>query len=143
MLRTIDPRTDPAWRDLMMTPRGSLFGCPPWLSALGDTYGFDIAANITTDESGAATTGLAYAQVDDFLGSRVLSVPFCDYIDPIVDTTEQWNELVTPLIERGLPLQLRVLDSDIPRHDERFAHADELAWHTTDLEQEEETLFAG
>ena len=72
----------------------------------------------------------------------MLSLPFCDYLDPIVDTDEQWHELVDPLVARGLPFQIRVIDAVPPRDDPRFVEVDEMAWHVTDLEQTEEALFA-
>jgi CelD/BcsL family acetyltransferase involved in cellulose biosynthesis len=141
MLRTVDALDDPAWRDLATTSRGSLFASPPWLAAISDTYGFDIAARVLFDRD-RARAGLAFARIDDFLGARQLSVPFCDYVDPIVDTDDDWHELVDPLVTSGLPLQLRVLDAEAPRRDQRFVTADELAWHCTTLERDEDQLFA-
>jgi CelD/BcsL family acetyltransferase involved in cellulose biosynthesis len=142
MIRTVDPRTDPAWRELMLSDRGSLFGAPPWLSAICDTYGFDMSANLTLDANGQPTGGFAFAEVDDFLGPRLLSLPFCDFLDPIVDTDEQWHEIVDPLIERGLTYQIRVINADEPRRDERFVEVDEMAWHATDLTSDEDAMFA-
>ncbi|HTD51164.1 MAG TPA: GNAT family N-acetyltransferase, partial [Acidimicrobiia bacterium] len=142
MSRTVDPRTDPGWRELMSTPCGSLFGSPAWLAAISDTYGFDIQANVTVDDDGTPNTGLAYAQIDDFLGSRQVSVPFCDYLDPVVDRDDDWHALVDPLLASDLPLQLRVLDADVPRRDARFVTVEELAWHGTRLDRDEDDLFA-
>jgi CelD/BcsL family acetyltransferase involved in cellulose biosynthesis len=71
-----------------------------------------------------------------------LSVPFCDYIDPVVDDDDEWHELVDPLIARNLPLQLRVLDAEVPRRDPRFVETGELAWHCTRLDRDEDALFA-
>ena len=141
MIRAVDPLNDPAWRELTTTSRGSVFSSPPWLAAISDTYGFDIAAHMTFDGD-RARAGLAFATVDDFLGRRQLSVPFCDYIDPIVDTDAEWCELVDPLLAGGIPLQLRVLDAEAPRHDSRFVPAGEVAWHCTRLDREEEELYA-
>jgi CelD/BcsL family acetyltransferase involved in cellulose biosynthesis len=141
MMRSVDPLNDPAWRDLMTTPRGGLFGSPPWLTTISDTYGFEISAHVALDDTGRAKSGLAFAQIEDFLGARQLSVPFCDYIDPVVDSDGDWRELVDPVLDRNLPLQLRVLNAEPPRRDPRFAHADEMAWHYTTLERDEDALF--
>lgn len=145
-LRTIDPRTDPIWNELAVA-RGSLFASSEWLTAIGDTYDFDIKANVLVDDKGAAQAGLAYVEIDDFRGHRLISVPFCDYLDPIVakdpvDQEAMWNELVAPLLDRGLPFQVRVLDVDAPRRDQRLTQVDELAWHGTDLEPEEDEIFS-
>jgi CelD/BcsL family acetyltransferase involved in cellulose biosynthesis len=142
MIRTVDPRNDAAWREFMLSPRGSLFGSPPWLTAVADTYGFEMEANVTLDAAGQTTGALAFAQIDDFLGSRMLSLPFCDYLDPIVDSDEQWHELVDPLVARGLRFQIRVIDAEPPRNDPRFVEVDEMAWHVTNLEKSEDELFA-
>jgi len=141
MVRTADPRNDPVWRDLMTTPRGSLFGSPAWLAAISDTYGFEISAHMTVNDDGSPRTGLAFAQIDDFLGSRQVSVPFCDYLDPIVDNDADWHTLTDPLLERGLPLQLRVLHADAPRRDPRFVAVEEMAWHGTRLDRDDDELF--
>jgi hypothetical protein len=73
----------------------------------------------------------------------VLSLPFCDFLDPIVDTDEQWHELVDPLIERGLTYQVRVINAEAPRRDDSFVQVDEMAWHATDLQRDEDAIFAG
>ena len=143
MIRTVDPRTDPAWRELMLSPRGSLFGAPPWLSAICDTYGFDMSANLTLDGGGQVTGGFAFAEVDDFLGPRLLSLPFCDFLDPVVDTDDDWHAVVDPVVARNLPYQIRVINADEPRRDERFVQVDEMAWHGTDLLADEDAILRG
>ena len=141
-LHTIDPTSDPSWSELMRSPRGSAFGAPPWFTAIVDSYGFDLHANVLRDDSGATCAGIAYAELDDFLGHRIVSVPFCDYLDPVIEDAAQWHQLVDPLLERGLPFQLKVLDAEAPRADTRFAHVDELAYHCTNLERSEDELLA-
>ena len=146
-LRTVDPRTDPAWLELANTPSGSVFSSPPWFSAIADTYGFDVAANVLFDGD-SPRAGLAYTELDDFLGNRLLSLPFCDYLDPFLTGDEaqqdvQWNELVDPLLARGFPFQIRVLDTETPRRDPRLVVHDEMAWHCTDLTREEDEILAG
>ena len=108
-----------------------MFGSPPWLAAISDTYGFEISANLILDDTGAPRAGLAFSQIDDFLGRRQLSVPFCDYIDPVVDDDDQWHELVDPLLDLDLPLQLRVLDAAraAPRSAIRAGRGNGLALH--------------
>ncbi len=143
MIRTVDPRNDPAWRELDATPRGSLFGSPPWLAAISDTYGFEMSANLILDDTGRTT------RRPRLLPDRRLPRPAS--AEPSVlrlprsrssTTDDQWHELVDPLVARGLPLQIRVLDADAPRHDPRFVQVDEMAWHCTDLDRDEDDLFA-
>ena len=140
---TVDPRKDPAWEQLMAGPRGSVFGSPAWISAIADTYGFDVAADVCLGTDGQPVAGLACTDVSDFRGVRQISLPFCDYLDPVLDSDERWNELVGPRLARRLPLQLRVLRPGPPRLDPRFQHVGELMWHATDLERGEEEILAG
>ena len=140
---TVDPRKDPAWERLVAGPRGSVFGSPVWISAIADTYGFDVAADVCIDPDGRPVAGLACTDVSDFRGVRQISLPFCDYLDPVLDSEDHWNELVGPRLARGLPLQLRVLEPGPPRHDPRFEHVGELIWHATDLERDQQEILAG
>jgi CelD/BcsL family acetyltransferase involved in cellulose biosynthesis len=140
---TIDPRKDPAWERLVAGPQGSVFGSPVWISAIADTYGFDVAADVCIDPDGQPVAGLACTDVSDFRGVRQISLPFCDYLDPVLDSEDRWNELVGPRLARGLPLQLRVLEPGPPRHDPRFEHVGELMWHATDLERDQQEILAG
>jgi CelD/BcsL family acetyltransferase involved in cellulose biosynthesis len=125
----------------MRTTRGSAFGAPPWFAAIVDSYGFPLRANVLRDDSGAIRAGIAYAELDDFLGHRFVSVPFCDYLDPVVDSAEHWNAIVDPLVTSGVPFQLKVLNAEVPRADARFEHTGEVAWHCTNLLRTEEELF--
>jgi hypothetical protein len=138
----VDPCSDPRWASLARGPRGSLFASPPWIAALVDTYGFAVTAEMVLDGDGTPVAGLARAEVDDLRGRRVVSLPFCDRVDPVADAP-QWDRLVGPLLDRGVPVELRVLDAAPPRRDPRFAVTGELAWHATDLERPEQDLLAG
>jgi CelD/BcsL family acetyltransferase involved in cellulose biosynthesis len=135
--RAVDPITDPAWAELMAGPRGNLFGSPPWIAALVETYGFTVSARIIDDGTGHARGGLAHAELRDFVGDRIVSLPFSDYLDPIAADDEEWRALVAPLIERSLPVRLRVLDAEVPRLDARFEQRGTFAWHRTDLTRSE------
>src|SRR5262249_19656328 len=130
-IRTVTPQSDPAWAALMTGPHGSGFGAPPWLTAISDTYGFEMSARVIIGDDGRPVAGLAHADLDDFRGRRLVSVPFCDYLDPVFDGDDQWRELIDPLLALGLPVQMKVLDSRAPRDDTRFEPIGELAWHCT------------
>jgi len=137
----VDPRSDPAWATLMAGDSGSLFGSPPWITAIADSYGFDVVADVLFDED-QPIAGLAHAQVTDLRGSRIISLPFCDYLDPVVGSDDEWARLVSPALARGLPLQFRVLNSEAPRRDPHLEAVNELMWHSTDLRRSEEDILA-
>jgi CelD/BcsL family acetyltransferase involved in cellulose biosynthesis len=141
--RGIDPTRDRDWAALMESPRGSLFGAPPWIAAIADTYGFEIGADVLIDEDGKPTAGLAHAVLHDLRGARVVSLPFCDRLDPVVDTDDQWRRLVDAALVLRLPIELRVLDAHPPRDDPRFEAVNELAWHATSLDRPEPDMLEG
>ena len=141
-LETVDPRSDPVWTDLVRLRGGSVFQSPGWLSALASTYGFPLAAKVVYDED-APRAGMLYTEVDDVRGSRVVSIPFSDYCDPLVEDEAQWRVLADSLIELGRPIQLRVLHNDIPLGDQRFACVRSARWHFLDLSSERDDIWAG
>ncbi len=129
----VDPTADRRWEELMTGPRGSLFGSPPWLAALVDTYAFDVQADVLVDSEGLPVAGMAHVEIDDFRGRRIRSLPFCDYLDPVVESFAQWQQLVSPLLALGVPLSLRCLSTEIPLGDERFTRGDVACWQATQL----------
>lgn len=137
----VDPRHDAGWATLMAGPQGGLFGSPPWISAIADTYGFDMLADLLLDD-GDPVAGLARAQVRDIRAGRIVSLPFCDYLDPVVGSDAEWAQLVGPALALNLPMQLRVLKSDAPRRDVHFDAVTELMWHSTDLARPVDDLLA-
>lgn len=109
-VRTIDPLTDPAWRSLLSTCQAAtLFHSPPWLQAVADAYGFEIRGHAASAPSGELTGAVAYCEIDDFAGRRIVSAPFSDACDPLVTSAAAWHELLKALQLRGVPLNLRCL----------------------------------
>jgi CelD/BcsL family acetyltransferase involved in cellulose biosynthesis len=126
----------------MASTRGSLFGAPPWIASIADTYGFAVSADVLVAEDGAPTAGFVHAELQDLRGARIVSLPFCDRLDPAVDTDDQWRQLIEPTLALALPVELRVLEADPPRHDPRFERVAELAWHATLLDRSEADILA-
>ena len=125
---TVDPCDDPAWERLSRGPRGSLFTAPPWLRAVRDTYARPLQARITD------RGGLAYCELDDVMGARIVSIPYCDFADPIVDDAATWHSLVDPLITPGRPFRMRTLHDQVATTDPRFSLLGEDFWHGVELQ---------
>jgi len=132
-LINIDPITDARWLTLVNKRSSTVFHAPAWLMVLSDTYGFDIRAQVVIDESGQARAGLVYAHVHDLLGKRIVSLPFSDYTDPIVDNPDDWEQLVQPLIASGQALSVRTLHNAVPLSDPRFTLVKRARWHRIDV----------
>jgi len=122
----VDPTVDRRWGDLA-DAHGDIFHSPSWMRALRETYGFEPRARVT--ESSA----IAYCEIDDAMGPRIVSLPFSDCCDPFVTSAADWTDVVAPLLDLGVPVHLRC------RHDDRAAATENLEvvkrsrWHRVDV----------
>jgi CelD/BcsL family acetyltransferase involved in cellulose biosynthesis len=132
-LLTVDPIDDPRWGDLVRRRHAGLFHSPPWLRALRATYDLDLRADVLVDEAENATAGWVSARIDDPSDPRVVSLPFSDYCDPLVDDLETWRRLTEPHLDGARRVQLRCLFNDVPVGDDRFALTGRAKWHATDV----------
>lgn len=138
----IDPITDPLWQDLIAThPLSSVFHSPDWMRVLVDTYGFEVQACIALDDTGAPVAGIPFCQIEDIRGRQILSLPFSDFCDPLVDDCDQWHALVANLLAEHDPMILRCLHSDIAMSDGPFTLFKQAKWHGVDLQPDLDTLW--
>src|SRR5215831_17878224 len=95
----IDPLTDPRWpRLLERHPRASVFQSRGWLEALRRTYGYVPAALATRPSSGKLRSGIVFCEVKSWLtGRRLVSVPFSDYCDALVEDDDDQGQLIEAL----------------------------------------------
>jgi CelD/BcsL family acetyltransferase involved in cellulose biosynthesis len=156
--RTCDPRTDPVWADLAERS-GTLFHSASWMRVLADAYGLRPQAVLVVRPGpggrgeladGQAVAGMAWVEVADPRGRRLVSLPFSDMAGPI--GAMGCRELV-PLLERDrsrsspLTARLRPASTDGPDRgavdavdrarfeaDLGLAESGRLAWHWTRLD---------
>jgi CelD/BcsL family acetyltransferase involved in cellulose biosynthesis len=84
----IDPLTDARWADLLdRHPAASVFHSRGWLEALKRTYGYEPIV-VTTTQKGALDDGLALCRVRTLMSRRLVSLPFSDHCDPLVDSPD-------------------------------------------------------
>jgi lipid II:glycine glycyltransferase (peptidoglycan interpeptide bridge formation enzyme) len=139
----IDPTTSPLWDNLAQSHHySSIFHSPEWLGILARTYPFEIKAAIKTDTRGQAIAGLPYCIVDDIRGKRIVSIPFSDFSDALVQSFDEWQELLEPLLDEDCPIMLRCLHNNIPLEDKRFALAKQAKWHGIDLAADLDSIWA-
>lgn len=98
-MREIDPIHNPEWLDLVERhPRVSVFHTPGWLEALRRTYGYEPIAVTTSPSSHKIDNGLVACRVSSWLtGRRIVSLPFSDHCEPLVDSAEEMRCLLTTL----------------------------------------------
>jgi hypothetical protein len=75
-------------------------------------------------------------------GERIVSLPFCDYTDPLVDDAATYEALVAPLIAKGRPLTTRWLRSTVPRSAGALQPTGAARWHGVALEASDEERWA-
>lgn len=139
------PHTDPRWQRLIADhPYSSVFHTPQWLRALADTYGFAPQAYVLAgDEAATPSAGIAFFEIDDVRGKRVVSIPFSDFCDPLVRDAAEWEALCAPLLAKNLPVVTRCLHNPIPLDDAQMPVYKRAKWHGIALDAPPDTLWAG
>ena len=99
IVHTIDPLRDPRWVTFIeQHPRASIFHTPGWLEALHRTYGYEPVALTTSAPGEELRNGLVFCRVRSWLtGRRMVSLPFSDHCEPLVESLESLKHLVSSL----------------------------------------------
>src|SRR6266850_6192368 len=91
----IDPLQDDRWHELIVRhPNASVFHTRGWLLALKVTYGYEPVAFTTSAPAEKLTNALLFCAVRSWLtGSRLVSLPFSDHCEPLVEDADQFRAL--------------------------------------------------
>jgi CelD/BcsL family acetyltransferase involved in cellulose biosynthesis len=112
---------------------------------LKDTYDFDIQALVVLDDADSAAAepraGIAFASIDDMMDPRIVSLPFSDFCDPLVQDQGDWDAVVGRLLANEHRLSLRCLHNQIPLDDERLTQANRAKWHAVDLRRDVDDIW--
>ncbi len=92
----VDPLTDPRWDELLLThPRASIFHTRGWLSALRETYGYRPVVFSSFGPGKPLEDGLLFCDVKSWItGRRLVSLPFSDHCNPLVDSTDEHTNIL-------------------------------------------------
>jgi hypothetical protein len=87
----LNPLEDPRWDRLVARhPLASIFHTAGWLRALRLTYGYEPVALTTSPPGDELHDALVYCRVRSWItGRRIVSLPFTDHCDPLVEHIEQ------------------------------------------------------
>jgi hypothetical protein len=98
-LFVFDPLQDGRWSELVRRhPSSSVFHSTSWLSALQSTYGYEPVVYTTCGPSSNLTSGIVFCKVESGLtGRRLVSLPFSDHCDPLVESGAEFNDLLLPI----------------------------------------------
>ena len=91
----LDPLRDPRWTPFVDGhPCAAVFHTAGWLEALRRTYGYEPVVFTTSAPETALENGIAFCEVRSWLtGRRLVSLPFSDHCDPLVQDAGQLTEL--------------------------------------------------
>ena len=106
VVNRIPPLADPRWGNFVgMHPRSSVFHSVPWLEALRRTYGYETFVLTTSPPGEPLRNGMVVCSVNSWLtGHRLVSLPFSDHCEPLVDQSADRNAILGEL-ERELRQQ--------------------------------------
>jgi len=148
-VHVLDPLTDPRWDDLVARhPRASVFHTRPWLEALARTYGYEPFA-LTTTPAGPLENGLVLCRVKTWIARRLVSLPFSDHCEPLVDTPADLAPMLAWLEgevrnRRWRSFELRPVAADFVRDGGRpfrVAETQRFVLHTLDLRRPSAEIF--
>lgn len=146
-LFALDPLSDKRWAGLVKRhPASSVFHSPEWLSALRRAYDYEPVVFTTCDPSADLTSGIVFCRVKSWLtGRRLVSLPFSDHCDPLVDNSEEFDDLLLPVREsvdggKSDYCEIRPLRFD-PGEATKLGQSDRYCLHTIDLRPSIDTIF--
>ena len=93
---TLDPLRDPRWPEFLdRHSSASVFHSRGWLDALRRTYGYEPIAYTTSPPGAELANGLVFCRIDSWLtGRRLVSLPFSDHSEPLVDGEEELHYML-------------------------------------------------
>jgi hypothetical protein len=144
----VDPLTDPRWREFLERKAlASVFHTPEWLEALKRTYGYEPVAYTTSCPTADLENGWVFCRVFSWLtGKRLVSLPFSDHCDPLVEQPEHYEELLKMLRHEREERRWKYIECRplCTRHGiDGFESSQIFRLHRLDLRQELQELFRG
>ena len=146
----IDPLRDPRWPDFLQRHRqASVFHTQGWLEALRRTYGYQPVAWTTSGPKEELKNGLLFCDVKSWVtGRRMVSLPFSDHCQPLVDDSETLQYLLFSLHRHLQGENVRYIEvrSLVPAEsggpiETGFAEAESFYLHKVDLQPDLDELL--
>lgn len=142
-----DPLNDPRWsRFVGKHERASLFHSSAWLKALNQTYGYPVVGYTTTTPGEQLENAMVFCRVESWLtGHRLVSLPFSDHCEPLVDRKEDLRGLIASLEEETRCEKWRYIEvrplTTLEVASSLHTVTTRYSFHELDLQPDLETLF--
>jgi len=144
----IDPLADPRWQRLSQKhPDARVFHSPSWLKALRDAYGYQPLALTTTPPGSELFNGIVFCRVRSWLtGTRLVSLPFSDHCQPLLESENDLDLMLTCLTADSLParpgyIEIRPIASGLPSS-AGFTKCSDFRLHRLDITPSTGALFS-
>lgn len=147
MIHWINPLEDPRWAEFVERhSRASVFHTQGWLEALQRTYGYKPVVITTNPPNEQLTNGLVFCRIVSWLtGRRLVSLPFSDHCEPLVNSAENLRLLLLSLQgtiekENWKCIEIRPLSSNV-EGESAFGKLKTYCFHTLDLRRDLDEIF--
>jgi hypothetical protein len=118
----IDPLRDPRWGEFLeQHPGASVFHSAQWLRTLHRTYGYEPLVLTSSPPAQGLKNGVVFCRVHSWAtGRRMVSLPFSDHCQPLVDNSNDLSDLLSGLAdesgrERCKYVEIRPVSADLDR----------------------------
>ena len=143
----LDPLTDPRWPQLLADhPQASIFHTREWLDVLRRSYGYEPVA-FTTSPGATLANAVVFCRVRSWLtGARLVSLPFSDHCQPLIDAPDLEAVLDHLQQERKSQrlryIELRPLANDTPLSAQQgFSSSERFHFHAIDLRPKLDAIY--
>jgi hypothetical protein len=145
----INPLLDNRWSEFVdRHPNSSVFHTIGWLNALRITYGYEPVAFTIAAPTEKLTNAVLFCIVRSWLtGDRLVSLPFSDHCEPLVENLEQLRAIRTHLQTTGRTQRWKYAEM---RTGDAFLNVEDgprgckaYRWHRLDLRSSLEALCKG
>jgi CelD/BcsL family acetyltransferase involved in cellulose biosynthesis len=142
----VDPCSDARWPSFVEShPRSSIFHTREWLEALRRTYRYTPQALTTSPPDQPLANAILLCHVDSWLtGSKLVSLPFSDHCDPLVEERAHLLHLLSALHERAAARfkYAEIRPRCVGLEEPDWAQSGQYHFHTLDLRPSLEQLHA-
>jgi CelD/BcsL family acetyltransferase involved in cellulose biosynthesis len=111
-IHDVSPLADPRWAQMLNShSNASIFHSAGWLRALQTTYGYEPLAYTSAPPGTPLSNAVVFCRVNSWLtGQRLVSLPFSDHCEPLVDSVDQLNELLAPALQELRSRKIKYID---------------------------------
>ena len=109
---TLDPLQDGRWAQIIQEKeKSSVFHTVGWLNALRKTYGYEPIVYTSAPPQAPLTDGVLFCRVESWLtGRRLVSLPFSDHCEPLVDEPATLASLLAPAQQQLREGRIKYID---------------------------------